>query len=248
MTMRLAFSIMVASVPDVLFIDEVLAVGDFRFRQKCLAKIREIRERTSFVMVSHSMADIRAFCDQVIVLNKGREVFCGAPDEAVEVYENLQFEGDNPREEKQKAVLAPQFENREILTDVEHYWCDEEGRQVETVRTGDPLWFHLSFVASHVPRKLTIGIPVWTDEGVNTTGFSSAIQEDHFVAGEGERVVFRLHIPQFVLNPGIYISNISVVAGSENIYRNANPKLEVTARHHTSWGIVGMPYQWRQLP
>ena len=62
MTMRLAFAIMTASAPDILFIDEVLAVGDFKFRQKCLARLRELRQSSAFVMVSHSMNDISRFC------------------------------------------------------------------------------------------------------------------------------------------------------------------------------------------
>jgi ABC-type polysaccharide/polyol phosphate transport system ATPase subunit len=77
MLMRLAFSIMVMSKPDILLIDEILSVGDFAFRQKCLARIREMRAHAAFVFVSHSMSSIKLFCDRTMVLNKGKMVFIG---------------------------------------------------------------------------------------------------------------------------------------------------------------------------
>ena len=89
MLMRLGFAIVMSASPDILLIDEILAVGDFKFRQKCLAQIRAVRDNTAFVFVSHSMADIRQFCDEAIVLDKGRAVFRGTPDEAISFYQNI---------------------------------------------------------------------------------------------------------------------------------------------------------------
>ena len=86
MLMRLAFSIMVAMKSDLLLIDEILSVGDFCFRQKCLAKIRELRERSAFVLVSHSMSDISRFCTKVMVLKSGKIVILDDPDKAIEFY------------------------------------------------------------------------------------------------------------------------------------------------------------------
>ncbi|MDB1122434.1 ABC transporter ATP-binding protein [Vibrio algarum] len=75
MKSRLGFGIATASEPDILILDEVLAVGDFNFRQKCLAKINSMRDDMSIVFVSHSMNDIRMFCDNVLVLEKGEKNF-----------------------------------------------------------------------------------------------------------------------------------------------------------------------------
>jgi ABC-type polysaccharide/polyol phosphate transport system ATPase subunit len=83
MQVRLGFAIHVFQRPDILVADEVLAVGDFEFQQKCLAKINEIRGGMGFVFVSHSMPSIVRFCDRAVVLARGKKVFDGPPDEAV---------------------------------------------------------------------------------------------------------------------------------------------------------------------
>ena len=89
MYVRLGFAIAAHLEPEIMIIDEVLAVGDFRFRQKSLARVREMRAKSAFVFVSHSMGDVAKFCDRVFVLHKGRVYFEGPPAEAIEVYEAL---------------------------------------------------------------------------------------------------------------------------------------------------------------
>ena len=121
MKMRLAFSVMAIVEPDILFIDEVLAVGDFRFRQKCLARIREMRKRSAFVFVSHSMGDISLFCDRVIVLHKGKLHFEGPPKEAIEIYESLDEPTSAVDTPAQLAkAMGPTFTNSSALRDVVH--------------------------------------------------------------------------------------------------------------------------------
>jgi ABC-type polysaccharide/polyol phosphate transport system ATPase subunit len=86
MKSRLGFGIATSVEPDILILDEVLAVGDFNFQQKCLAKINGMRENISMIFVSHSMNSVRLFCDKVIVLEKGRLTFNGKPDDAIAYY------------------------------------------------------------------------------------------------------------------------------------------------------------------
>ena len=72
MFLRLAFACAIATEPDILIVDEALAVGDFAFRQKCFSKIRELKEKgTTILMVSHDIDTIRRFCGRVIWLDKG---------------------------------------------------------------------------------------------------------------------------------------------------------------------------------
>ncbi|MDR1808540.1 MAG: ABC transporter ATP-binding protein [Propionibacteriaceae bacterium] len=84
MFLRLAFSVAVHSNPDVFLVDEILAVGDEPFQRKCLARVKELHEAgQTFVVVSHSIDQIRQICDRGIVLEKGRLVFDGPFDAAV---------------------------------------------------------------------------------------------------------------------------------------------------------------------
>ncbi len=87
MTLRLAFSLYVFLECDVLILDEVLAVGDLFFRQKCYARLEElIAENTTIILVSHDMTDIRQYCNHVALLDKGREIYQGNAQDAIRQY------------------------------------------------------------------------------------------------------------------------------------------------------------------
>ncbi|PHJ39769.1 sugar ABC transporter ATP-binding protein [Desulforamulus profundi] len=98
MQARLAFSVATAVRPDVLIVDEVLSVGDSYFQHKSFDKIRKFKEEgTSILLVTHSMGDVRALCDRVILLDKGKILKDGPPDEVVDYYNAMIAEKENAR-------------------------------------------------------------------------------------------------------------------------------------------------------
>lgn len=87
MYVRLAFAVQVCVEPDILVIDEALAVGDIFFQQKCFQRMRELREKgTTLIFVSHDMSVIRDLCDKSVYLNHGKVSFCGSSLEAINYY------------------------------------------------------------------------------------------------------------------------------------------------------------------
>ncbi len=85
MFMRLAFSVAIHTEQDVLLVDEILSVGDAPFRKKCRKRIRQLEEQgTTMVIVSHDQNMLRELCDRGIVLQKGKQIFDGPIDEAIE--------------------------------------------------------------------------------------------------------------------------------------------------------------------
>lgn len=87
MYMRLGFSIAVHTKPDILLVDEILAVGDVNFQKKCFVKMRAFKKaRVSIVFVSHNLETIRSFCDRVIYLGKTGIIADGEPGEIVKMY------------------------------------------------------------------------------------------------------------------------------------------------------------------
>ena len=93
MRQRLAFSISAIVRPEILLIDEALAVGDRGFKAKCLDKIIEIKNAAGVVMLaSHSMTEILQSCNRAIWLHGGEIVFAGKPSEVVEAYEESKRE------------------------------------------------------------------------------------------------------------------------------------------------------------
>jgi ABC-type polysaccharide/polyol phosphate transport system ATPase subunit len=90
MFMRLAFSIATEIDPDILLIDEILAVGDAEFQEKCDARIQEFRHRgKTIVFVSHSPRAVRTICSRVILLDQGKILADGQPEQVLEQYEGL---------------------------------------------------------------------------------------------------------------------------------------------------------------
>jgi homopolymeric O-antigen transport system ATP-binding protein len=87
MQVRLAFAVAAHLEPEILLVDEVLAVGDAEFQQKCLGKMRDVtREGRTVVFVSHNLAAVRSLCPRALVLDKGRLAFDGPTEDAVHRY------------------------------------------------------------------------------------------------------------------------------------------------------------------
>jgi len=87
MYMRLAFSVAVFTQPEILLVDEILAVGDTAFQKKCFDRMEEFKKQgVTIVYVSHSMASVKEFCSRVLYLENGQIKFDGSPTEAVKLY------------------------------------------------------------------------------------------------------------------------------------------------------------------
>jgi len=246
MLMRLAFSIMVAMKPDVLFIDEILSVGDFRFQQKCLSRIRELRANSAIVLVSHSMSSIKQFCDQVILLGNGKILFQGDPSKAVEIYEDsIRVLPKEKSENRRTNILGPQMHNKTVFeSEPKHYWCDKGGNPITELDPLESLYFKVRFRLSQTPKNLILGIPIWTEDDIYVTGFSTEFMKEKINAVEGEITELVLEIPRIALNPGNYISVLGVMDGIEFLYRHENPMITINKGKNRCFGAVTLPYNW----
>ncbi len=90
MYMRLAFSVAVAEKPDILLVDEILAVGDLKFQAKCFRRIGEFQKNgASLIIVTHQPQKILEYCQKVLVLNLGKQEYFGEVQKGLEIYEKL---------------------------------------------------------------------------------------------------------------------------------------------------------------
>jgi ABC-2 type transport system ATP-binding protein len=93
MQVRLAFSIAIRAESDILLLDEVLAVGDSNFQRKCFSYFEELKKsKKTIIFVSHDMSSVKRFCDKVLVLDKGKNIYNGITDKAVSYYNELNIE------------------------------------------------------------------------------------------------------------------------------------------------------------
>jgi ABC-2 type transport system ATP-binding protein/lipopolysaccharide transport system ATP-binding protein len=87
---RLGFAVATAFQPDILIVDETLAVGDERFQHKCFARINKFRESgTTFILVSHSSATIRQHCKNVLWLDRGKVRLIGEANQVLDKYQDF---------------------------------------------------------------------------------------------------------------------------------------------------------------
>jgi len=90
MYMRLAFAVAIFTQPDILLVDEILAVGDTAFQAKCIKKMEEFKkEGVTTLFVSHSMEAVKSFCQRVIYLKEGKVIFDGDVTEGIKMYMNV---------------------------------------------------------------------------------------------------------------------------------------------------------------
>lgn len=105
MVARMAFAIATVVKPDVLIVDEILAVGDFMFQQKCEQRIRDLMaEGTTVVIVSHSIAQIESLCDRVLWIEKGNIQMIGRTYEVCNAYRSMQDTAGSKSVKKRKTV------------------------------------------------------------------------------------------------------------------------------------------------
>ncbi len=113
MYVRLAFSVAAHLEPEILIIDEVLAVGDAEFQKKCLGKMKAVAGQGRTVLfVSHNMAAVKTLCSRAILLNQGKLVYIGETDQVVDRYLN----GDNTDGKKIKLYDINDFDKQESFT------------------------------------------------------------------------------------------------------------------------------------
>ncbi len=145
MYVRLGMAVAVHTEPQILLIDEVLAVGDINFQAKCLNRIGELRRRgVSFVLVSHNIHSIGSFSHRVLVLDHGKVVALGPPDTTLEAYVQL-MESKRGVGEAQKDDLS-KGSGRIRFCGVR--LCDEAGRLIDRVHATAPVQLKVDYESS----------------------------------------------------------------------------------------------------
>jgi ABC-type polysaccharide/polyol phosphate transport system ATPase subunit len=192
MLVRLAFSVMMQSDADILLIDEVLAVGDAAFQQKCTDAFMEMRDAgRTVVLVSHDMAAVERFCDRAMLLEAGVIVHMGEPEQVADHYTRLNFEGrpgGGPLPN-----LKPEKDGGSASVRIVDAWLEAgtEARVTELER-GIDIHVHAVFegLGTGVERPL-FGFMIRSEAGVDISSFGSFLNTDDGGAdalAAGERV------------------------------------------------------------
>lgn len=163
MQARLAFALATARRPDLLIVDEVLSVGDSYFQHKSFDRIRQFRDQgTSIVIVSHAMGDVRALANRVILLDKGKVLKDGAPDEVVDFYNALVAAKENAnltveQRRDQQGWLYTKSGTGEVTAEDVRLYDAETGELVSTASVGQVLVLELKARVHQAVPQLIFG-------------------------------------------------------------------------------------------
>jgi len=162
MFVRLGFSVAIQVRPDVLLVDEVLAVGDFAFQMKCFERMRAVREQgATIVFVTHNLTIVRNLCDRVVVLDRGCKEFDGAPDAGVSRFHELLAEVREPEgSDIGWAVHKGGIASVEVVG-----LYDEDGERTHSLRAERSVAARLVAHAQSQTRDAYVGVAVHAADG-----------------------------------------------------------------------------------
>ncbi|AFL81689.1 ABC-type polysaccharide/polyol phosphate transport system, ATPase component [Aequorivita sublithincola DSM 14238] len=215
MTVRLAFAVAAHLEPDILVVDEVLAVGDAEFQKKAIGKMKDISREggRTVLFVSHNMAAVKSLCTRAIVLEHGKTIFEGDTNEAVDFYLNTNLNTVNKKLlDRNDRKGAGNFIIEEIKK------INSSGKTSEIFLSGDSLTFHIK-----IGNRLKIPIKdLRMDFGLNDSNdlrvswFSTSLFEKQYNFEDSERIKIIMEIPNIPLYAGFYTLTSNLIVNGNN--------------------------------
>jgi ABC-type polysaccharide/polyol phosphate transport system ATPase subunit len=189
MLVRLAFAIMVEADSDIMLIDEVLAVGDASFAQKCMDVFDERRRQgKTLVLVTHDMSTVQSLCHRAMLLDEGKLAFIGDAEDAALRYYRVNF-GRTSAGSGRGTELEPVASLNARVIDAAV--CGEAGERVENVEQGFPIVAELVFEAARELASPIFAFHVVNADGVVVFAFTRELEES-VTAGQRVRLLVRL--------------------------------------------------------
>lgn len=217
MYLRLAFAVAAHLEPEILVVDEVLAVGDAEFQRKCLGKMSDVaREGRTVLFVSHNMSAILRLTQESLVIEKGKLVLRAPSAEAVGYYLSSGFSQEGQRTWQKDEIPADAAPFRPIAIRV----LDHRGKISDTIRSGQKNAIQIEYELDKPITGLRVGIYLLTAHGeVILTTFDTDRESnfEKYATRKAGHYVSKCILPKDLLNEGRYI--IGVNASSYRIKR-----------------------------
>jgi ABC-type polysaccharide/polyol phosphate transport system ATPase subunit len=204
MYVRLGFSIAAHLNPDILLLDEVLAVGDAAFQQKCIQRITELKQGgTTIVFISHDLRAVEKLCDRVILLKNGQIKADGAPDETISLYQSL----SQHLASHVAGTLGQQPTGEAEITSLMFY--DEDGDECLAFETGKPMKAVLNYRVHQPVTDVLFEVQFYSQDGYLRSFFSSESigEQIDLEPGEGSLV---FDCSSVGLGPGMYFIDAGI--------------------------------------
>ncbi len=227
MYVRLAFAVAAHLDPEILIVDEVLAVGDEAFRRKCMGKMQDVAQGGRTVLfVSHNMPTIRRLCSRGILMERGRVAMCGSAAEVTERYHQSLESSVQNRNGLAAGVLFDEpeaaFEDGCAITGVRMF--DEQGQPKSTIKTWDWVRFKIDFRSERDIERGSVVFRVATRDGVAlslTSTTPDCSVPCHIREGEQSADCIYLRWPfsegDYVIGAGLAITGVQMIGWQESL-------------------------------
>jgi lipopolysaccharide transport system ATP-binding protein len=245
MYLRLAFSVAINMRPDILLADEVLAVGDIDFQERCLERVKQAgRDGMSVLFVSHDMAAITRLCTRVLWLNAGEIVKIGDPDEVVSEYQNASWSMTGRRLKDSRSGSHKSAAGEVLFVML----TAADGREVGAVRAEDEVFIKVGLRVDLPDVTLRFVLHV---SAHGTLAFR--VRSEFFTVKDAGVHITTIRIPPDLLAETIYSASVDVIivrSGTEKSSLSAFNALSFqvfdpsTARRDNLGGLISPKLQW----
>jgi ABC-type polysaccharide/polyol phosphate transport system ATPase subunit len=243
MYVRLAFAVAAHLEPEILLVDEVLAVGDAEFQRKSLGKMSDVaRGGRTVLFVSHNLSAIRRLCSHAFLLENGKLAFGGNVDEALTAYERLyKSSGRLITRASFSGSLAEQVQFNQII-------CRQGGVAVDELNPQRELEIELHYVAVRSFPKFDLHIALFRD-GLHITSCYDTLEEPPLRAGH---CITRFSIPANIFKPGIYTLGVGARTSNAWVWSSDAAALDFPERlaggpAHRNRGVLGVPFTAQRI-
>ncbi len=247
MSVRLAFSVAIQVDADVLLIDEVLAVGDASFQQKCFDEFQRLKqEGRTILFVTHDMGAIQRFCDRAMLLDKGRMVAIGDPADVAHRYNELNF-GRTVHELSEGRTDDERRTDYRDADIADAWFEDAAGTRIAAIAHREPLTVGIEVRFNAALDDPSFGFTVRNNAGATVFATTSEFAygpSGHFAAGEVVTVRVRL---ENWFTPSSYTITASIARagmGSDTIDLRADLATLVVHGGRFTTGVVDLPHEF----
>jgi ABC-type polysaccharide/polyol phosphate transport system ATPase subunit len=200
MYVRLGFAIVAHLDPDILLLDEVLAVGDVAFQAKCLDRIGELRKSgRTIVFVSHDLAAVYRVCDRALLLDRGQVLLDGAPRAVIHHYQQMTFANS--------ASSAEQHDPEKRAECVSVSFSSPDSS--DPIRTGYPVIAHLSYRAASAVSDVVFRISIYWPSGYLCAELTNESSGPAICLEPGEGTI-EFQCPMLPIIPGLYRVDLGI--------------------------------------
>ncbi len=211
MQLRLAFSVAAHLEPEILLIDEVLAVGDMEFQKKCIGKMEEVsnKDGRTIVFVSHQLSYITSLCNKAILLNGGKILEVGRPSNIINKYVTDIANSDLSKNKN--------LEGNEVVSLIAIRVINKKGELGESFSVAEKIGIEMHYHVKKGEHILWLGYNVHNKDGVNvfdTHSVNTSLYNKPHEPGEYKAIAW---IPEHLLNTGLFFISCAIFNHAEQV-------------------------------